>query len=119
VSGQGHHLDEALRQLHRAVLKHPLAAKAVYSALVREGRAYGMTDEGRNLRDRLSRSEEITRLRSAWELLTFGMMNDESPGNRLPSALVEALVQAVLRPRFESRLRGALRRPGAPEDGRS
>jgi len=101
-------IDRAIHQLTRVVVKYPLATQAAYSALVREGRAFAATDEGQRIRDQLAGSELVARLRTAWELLTFGMLRDETPAGVLPSVLVEALVQAVFRNRFEARLHEAM-----------
>jgi hypothetical protein len=101
-------IDQALHQLARAIVKHPLAAQAAYRALVREGRAFAQTDEGRRVRAHLARSELAARLRTAWQLVTFGMLEGDAPPGAIPSVLIEALVQAVLRSRFEARLSDAL-----------
>jgi hypothetical protein len=84
------------------------AAQAAYRALVREGRAFAQTEEGRRIRGRLARSELVARLRTAWELVTLGMLRDDTPPGAIPSVIVEALVQAVLRGRFEARLHDAM-----------
>jgi len=97
-------IDRALQSLARALVLHPVAAQAAYSALVREGRAFAETDEGRRVRDRLARSELAARVRTAWEVSSFGMLREEAPPGAIPSVLAEALVQAVFRKRFESRL---------------
>ena len=101
-------VDQALHQLARAIVKHPLAAQAAYRALVREGRAFAQTDEGRRIRAELAGSELAARLRTAWQLVTFGMLEGDAPPGAIPSVLVEALVQAVFRSRFEARLSDAL-----------
>lgn len=101
-------VDDALHLLARAIVKHPLAAQAAYRALVREGRAFAATDEGRRARAKLARSELAARLRTAWQLVTFGMLEGDAPPGAIPSVLVEALVQAVFRSRFEARLSDAM-----------
>lgn len=108
-------VDDAIHQLARAIVKHPIAAQAAYQALVREGRAFGETDEGRRIRTQLASSELVARLRTAWELVTFGMLRDATPPGAIPSVLIEALVQAVLRDRFEARLSDAMLRTAAEE----
>jgi hypothetical protein len=105
-------IDIALRAIQRAIVKHPLAAQAIYSALVREGRAYGETEEGRLLRERLARSELATRLRTTWDIVTFGMLDAHARPGVVPSVLMEALVQAVFRTRFEARVRCAVEHEG-------
>ena len=108
-------VDQAIAQLGRAIVKHPLAAQAAYRALVREGRAFAQTDEGRRLRDRLARSELVGRLRTAWELVTFGMLRDDAAPGAIPSVVIEAFVQALLRDRFEARVHDALLRTAIEE----
>jgi hypothetical protein len=108
-------VDQAIAQLARAIVKHPLAARAAYRALVREGRAFGQTDEGRRVRARLAGSELVGRLRTAWELVTFGMLREDGAPGAIPSVVVEAFVQAVLRDRFEARLHDALLRTAIEE----
>ena len=103
-------VDRAIRQLARAMVKYPIAAQAAYQALVREGRAFAATDEGRALRARLARSELVARLRTAWELATLGMLRDDAPAGAIPSVVVEAMIHAVLRDRFEARLHDAMLR---------
>jgi nitroimidazol reductase NimA-like FMN-containing flavoprotein (pyridoxamine 5'-phosphate oxidase superfamily) len=103
-------VDRAILQLARAIIKHPIAAQAAYQALVREGRAYAVTDDGRALRARLARSELVARLRTAWELATLGMLRDDAPAGAIPSVVIEAMVQAALRDRFEARLHDAMLR---------
>jgi len=105
---QDERIDRAIQQLTRAIVKYPLAAQAAYRALVREGRAFATTEEGRQIRDQLAQSDLAARLRTAWELVTLGMLRDEAPAGAIPSVLVEALVQAVFRNRFEARLHEAM-----------
>lgn len=108
-------IDQAIEQLSRAIVKHPIAAQAAYRALVREGRAFAATEEGRRIRNQLARSELVARLRTAWELVTFGMLRDDTPPGAIPSVLVEAFVQAVFRNRFEARLYDAMVRRSEEE----
>jgi hypothetical protein len=104
-------VDRAIQQLARALVTHPIAAQSAYRALVREGRAFAQTDDGRRIREGLARSELVARLRTAWELVTLGMLGDDTPPGAIPSVVIEALVQAVLRERFEARLHDAMARP--------
>jgi hypothetical protein len=100
-----------LHALQRAIVNHPLAAQAIFSALVAEGRAYAATDEGGRLRDRLSRSRTIHRARIAWDVATMNVLGDHEPG-LMPSALVEALARAGSLADLEQRLADLM------EDGR-
>lgn len=110
-----HAIDHSIEQLSRAIVKHPIAAQAAYRALVREGRAFAATEEGRRIRNQLAQSELVARLRTAWELVTFGMLRDDTPPGAIPSVLIEAFVQAVFRNRFEARLHDAMRRRSEEE----
>jgi hypothetical protein len=100
-------LEQALAALQRIVVKHPIAAQALYGALIREGRAYAETEEGRLLREELLRSETVTRIRSVWEIVTFGALKDAASGG-IPSALLEALARSAVESCFESRVFRAL-----------
>lgn len=100
-------LKAALAQLQRAIVKHPFASQAMFSALVSEGRAYAQTPEGAELRRSIGRSELLLRIRSAWDIVTFGVLNDERAGT-MPSVVIEALARAAAQQRFEARIAGAL-----------
>jgi hypothetical protein len=102
--------DEAIRAVHRALTEHPETTRAAFDWLVREGRAYARTPEGRRLLGRIVRSEYVTRLRSTWEILSCGT-DGEGPrqGASFPSAALEAVVRAVFRRSFESRVHDAIR----------
>lgn len=114
MTGGDERVDRAIRALTRAIVKHPIAAQAAYRALVREGRAFAETAEGRRLRDQLAGSELVARLRTTWQLVTLGALADDAAPGAIPSVVIEALVQAALRDRFEDRLHDALL-PGAEE----
>jgi hypothetical protein len=109
-------VEQMLRLLQRAVVKHPIATQAAYSALIREGRAFGETEEGRALREQLQRSELVDRLRTVWDVVTFGMLA-EVPGQVIPSVLIEAVARAAVASCFESRVFQALLRLTAEPNG--
>jgi hypothetical protein len=109
-------IDRGLRLVQRAIVKHPVAAQAIYSALVREGRAYAETAEGQALRERLVRSEAAARVRTAWEAVSFGMLEHDAKPGAIPSVLVDVFVQAISRARFEARLQRAVQ-PDDPAGG--
>jgi hypothetical protein len=96
-------LKAVLAQLQRAIVKHPFASQAVFSALVSEGRAYAQTPEGAELRKSIGRSELLLRIRSAWDIVTFGVLSDERAGT-LPSVVIEALARAAAQQCFEARV---------------
>jgi hypothetical protein len=114
----GDPIDDAMLFLQRAFVKHPIAAQAIYHALVREGRAYARTDEGRVLRECLLRSDAVGRLRTAWDIITCGLVTDEPPRGAIPSVLLEALARALFRPAFEARLHASARRSQRQASGR-
>jgi len=87
-------LDVLLRELRWVILKHPVAARAVYRALVAEGRRYAATEEGAAWRRRLDSSPLIRRGRSVWELATCNML-DEDATRALPTQLIDAFCRAA------------------------
>jgi hypothetical protein len=84
-------------------------------ALAAEGRAYGQTPDGEELSRRLARSEFVSRLRSAWEIVAFGVAGGDASTATFPSAAVQAFARAVMQPSFEARMRRAMgsRREGS------
>jgi hypothetical protein len=108
-------VDEAVRRLRRVLTDHPAAARAIFHALLSEGRAYAQTAEGQELLGRLTQSEMVTRLRSVWEIVSFETADDAAPRqSSLPSAAIEHFVRAALQPSSESRVHDALRRRRSP-----
>jgi hypothetical protein len=103
--------DETIRHLRRAVAAHPAAVRAAVGALASEGRAYAQTPEGKELSQRLLRSEYVSRLRSAWEIVSFGVSDEDPRAASFPSAALEAFARAVFQPSFESRMHRAIRSP--------
>ncbi len=99
----GDEVTEVLRKLQAAVLKHPVAAQAIFSALVAEGRRFAETDPGRRWKRRLARSELLQRARLAWEVTTLWMLEEDPPGV-LPSAYLDALFMSASNPELESLL---------------
>ncbi len=110
-SNRDEDLDEAVRRLRRAVAAHPAAVRAAMDALAAEGRAYAQTPEGQELSRRLARSEYVSRLRSGWEIVSFGVADADADARApsLPSATLEAFARAVLQPSFESRMHRVMR----------
>lgn len=87
-------LAAVLREAQVATLKHPVAAQAAFAALVAEGRRHAATPEGARLRARLSRSTLLRRVREAWEVATFNLLED-APAGPLPSAYVDTVLLAA------------------------
>jgi hypothetical protein len=104
-------VSNVLVQLQRILAEHPDALRALAGALASEGRAYAETPEGRDLRERLVRSEYATRLRSVWDIVSFDVSRELRP-SLLPSTAIESLVRSILQPGFESHVHRAIRSRG-------
>ncbi len=106
--------DDLLALLSRAqrlILKYPFAAQAIFSAFVAEGRRFAETPEGSALRDELARSELVERCRVVFQFVTHNVL-EERPSPGLPSAILDAFVEAARTADLESLLRRFLgRRP--------
>lgn len=96
-----------LRTIQRTILLYPLAAQALFSALVREGRAYAETPEGARTKAALARSPLMKRGRTAWEVLTLNILR-ETPDSALPSALLDAFTRLLEERGVEARLNDIL-----------
>lgn len=83
-----------IAQSQRILFKHPVAAQALYRALVAEGRQFATTSEGSAWRARLEASPAIRRLRPLWEAATFNVL-EATGDSQLPSKLVELVAQAL------------------------
>lgn len=95
--------DETLRRLHQArllLVKYPVAAQALFAALVAEGRRYAETPEGRVARARLADSDLVRKGRAVFEAVSAGLVSEhEGP---LPSAFLEAFLEATRRDGLEA-----------------
>lgn len=87
-------LGAVLREAQFLILKYPIAAQALFSAFVAEGRAFVRTPEGRAWRRRLAASELVRQGRVVWEAVTQNAL-EETPPSVLPSQLVDVLARAV------------------------
>ncbi len=83
-------IAQLLLQLQGAVMKHPLAAQSLFSALIAEGRAFEETAEGQVWRERLKGSELMHRARLALDLPGLSLLT-RAPEGALPSGYVDAL----------------------------
>lgn len=92
-------LIEAMEELRYAVLRHPVAAQAAFSALAAEGRRFAQTAEGRRWQARLAGSSLVTRVRAVWDAATLELLED--PDAILPSNLADALVHLADHPELE------------------
>ncbi len=88
--------DETLRRLKEAqavLVKYPVASQAAFAALVREGRSYAKTEEGKRYKRRLSRSPLLAKARTLFEGLARGIVTEH--GGALPSTYVDGLLRAL------------------------
>ena len=87
-------LEETLRALQTQILRHPVAFRAGFAALVEEGRRFAETPEGAAWTERLEASPHLPSARLLLNLVSLSMLGDGDP-ERLPSAYVEALVRSA------------------------
>jgi hypothetical protein len=91
--------DPVLPVLEKActlLVQHPVAAQAMFAAFVAEGRRFAKTDEGRAWAQVLSQAEVVQRGRVLWEDSFLNVLED-SPDTVIPSAILDAVVQAARR----------------------
>ena len=81
---------ELLRGLQRALLTHPVAAQAIFTALLAEGRRFAGTQEGRLWIERLRSSALLQQVRHVFDLSTLNLLEEE-PAGTLPSGYLDAL----------------------------
>lgn len=82
-----------LREAQAVLVKYPIAAQAAFAALVREGRRFAATEDGRAWKSRLAGSPLVARARTLFEGLAGGLLDEH--GGALPSAYVDALIRAL------------------------
>lgn len=87
-------LTAILREAQLLLLRHPLAAQALFRSVVAEGRRFARTEEGQRIGEQLADSELIRRGRVLWEVGTLQLLEEEAP-TMLPSKLLDAFVQAA------------------------
>ena len=90
-------VTDMLRELQRAVLLHPEAARALLHALAREGRMFAQTVEGARWKQRLMRSDLLARALIVTQTATAFALDEVGPGGT-PSALVDAIAAAARTP---------------------
>ena len=88
-------LDVLLADLQAAVLTHPVAAQALYTALVAEGRRVAATPEGQQLRAGLAGSALARRGREAWEVGSLNALQPDAEGP-FPAEFGDLLFAAAL-----------------------
>ena len=82
-----------LRSLQRALLTHPVACQAAFTALLSEGRHFAATPEGQAWRDRLVHSSLLQQARLVFDLTTLGMLEERA--GEVPSSYLDALFMAA------------------------
>lgn len=97
LPGDDEVLLDALDDVRRAVLRHPVAAREIFAALVREGRRHAETPAGAELAEQLRRSERFARARHVWRATTSWLLEGAAEESALPSTLVDALLAAAER----------------------
>jgi hypothetical protein len=98
-------LCDLLRRAQLLLLKHPVAAQAAFTALIAEGRRFAATPEGAEWAAALADSDVVRQGRRVWDAIAMNML-EEDPGTILPSAYLEALLQAARSSDLEGTLRG-------------
>lgn len=91
---------------HAMLLKHPVASRAAFRALVAEGRRFAETDAGRVWKERLESSDLVERGRSVFEIASLGMLDDRPAV--LPTQFVDMIAYAVSVADLEPRLARAV-----------
>lgn len=94
--------DETLKRLHQArllLIKYPVAAQAVFAALVAEGRRYAETPAGQRDKARLATSDLVRKGRAVFEAVSGGMLGEHA--GPLPSGFLEAFLDATRREGLE------------------
>jgi hypothetical protein len=79
-------------QIQRMVIEHPVAAQAIFSALVAEGRAFAKTEAGAVWHRRLASSNLVAKGRAIWEVATLNVL-EEDESVVVPSRILDAFVK--------------------------
>ena len=89
-----------LRAAQGALFEHPIAAQALFRALVAEGRRYACTPEGARWQEALRGSELVRRARVVWEVGTLNTL-EEDPEVVVPTKVLDAITRAAARDDLE------------------
>ena len=87
-------LGDLLARLQTVIMQYPIAAQAIFRALVAEGRAFAKTPEGHALAGRLADSALVRRGRLAWDVITLRAFDDD-PDVTIPSVFLDALAKTA------------------------
>lgn len=93
-------LHDLLTRLQLAIVAHPIAAQALFRALVAEGRAFAATPAGRRWAAMLADSPLVQRGRMVWDVTTLRMLDDD-PDTVLPTTLMDAFVRTAAKETLE------------------
>ena len=96
-------LFDMLTRLQLWVLQNPMAAQAVFAALVAEGRRFASTNAGARWARALGESDLVRKGRLVWEATTLNLL-EEREGAVLPTTYLEVLRRAVMTKNFEALL---------------
>lgn len=86
-------IDESIdliRQIQSFILKHPVASKAAYCALIEEGKSFATTPDGVKLAAKLERSELLHRARLLLDLPGLSALETSSDA-ALPSSYIDTV----------------------------
>jgi len=86
------------------LLQHPVAAQAVFAALVAEGRRFATTPEGKQWKEALAGSELVRNGRQLWEALSLNLLEEEE-STVVPTTYLEAVFRAASSPELEQVIR--------------
>lgn len=92
VPARNETLLAALERLRVGTLRHPIAARAIFAALVEEGRRYSTTPHGKQNAESLTRSAAFARARHTWSATTAWLTEGADTDVALPSTLVDSLL---------------------------
>lgn len=95
---------EWLRQFQVLLLQHPVAAQALFSALVAEGRRFATTPEGEAWKAALAGSDLVRNGRQLWEALSLNLL-EEDASTVVPTTYLEAIFRASSSPEMETLIR--------------
>lgn len=109
-SAGGDDLALVLHEVRWLMVRHPLAARAVYRALAAEGRRFATSAEGKAWAERLASSELVRRVQLLWEVASGNALDDAS-GQVLPSQLIDAFCRAAARDDLERALGSSVTSP--------
>ncbi len=111
----GDSIERLIRSMQTAILKHPTAAQAIFTALVAEGRRFAETEPGRHWQRRLCESALLQRTQSAFHSATLWLLEDDNPSD-LPSGYLDALFMAAESTDLETLLEGILAAEGSADE---